>query len=50
MGSRHPLTLPERLAARLLTGGAGHLVAGVADWVTLVCRYAWARARGRPLS
>ncbi len=50
MGSRHPLTLPERLAARLLTGGVGHLVAGVVDWVTLVRRYAWARARGRSLT
>lgn len=50
MGSRHPLTLPERLAARLLTGGVGHLVAGVVDWVVLVARFTWARARGRELS
>ncbi|WP_372790197.1 hypothetical protein [Paraconexibacter sp.] len=50
MASQHPLTPPERLAARALTGSAGHLVAGVVDWLVLVGRYAWARARGRTLS
>jgi len=50
MGSRHPLTLPERVAARLLTGGVGHLVAGLVDWVVLLARVAWARARGREIS
>jgi hypothetical protein len=37
----------ERLAAWLLTGPLGHLVAGAADWCTLLARLAWARARGR---
>lgn len=36
-----------RIAAWLLTGPVGHLVAGATDWVTLLARYAWARARGR---
>ncbi len=49
MASRHPLTLLERVEARLLTGSLGHLIAGVVDWVVLVCRYAWARAHGRAL-
>ena len=37
----------ERAAAWYVTGPLGHLVAGVADWVTLLSRYLWARARGR---
>lgn len=49
MGSRHPLTLPERAAARLLTGPVGHLVAGAIDWVVLLSRYWWARIRGQQL-
>jgi hypothetical protein len=32
------------------TGPLGHFVAGFADWVQLLSRYAWARARGRSLS
>ena len=36
-------------AAWLFTGPVGHLVAGVADWVTLLMRYWWARLRGRPI-
>jgi hypothetical protein len=36
----------RRLAAWLLTGPVGFLVAGVIDWVVLVWRYVWARARG----
>ncbi|MTD42758.1 hypothetical protein GKE82_00170 [Conexibacter sp. W3-3-2] len=50
MASRHPLTLPERAAARLLCGPVGHLAAGLVDWVVLLSRYAWARARGRTLA
>jgi hypothetical protein len=39
---------PHRaIAARLVTGPAGHLVAGVADWVVLFSGWLWARARGR---
>jgi len=50
MASRDPLTPVERVAARVLTGPVGHLVAGLSDWVVLLSRYWWARARGRPLS
>jgi len=41
------VSLRTRIAAWLLTGPAGHLVAGATDWVTLLARYGWARARGR---
>jgi hypothetical protein len=34
-----------RLAAWLYTGPVGHLAAGVADWVTLLARLVWSRAR-----
>jgi hypothetical protein len=44
------LTTPERAAARLVTGPLGHLYGGVADWATLLARYAWARAHGRRLT
>jgi hypothetical protein len=37
----------RRLAAWIVTGPLGHLYGGVADWATLLARYAWARARGR---
>jgi hypothetical protein len=36
-----------RLAAWLVTGPIGHLVAGVIDWVVIMGRYVLARARGR---
>lgn len=49
MGYQHPLTLPERAAAHVLTGPIGHLAAGLADWVVLLSRYWWARIRGRRL-
>jgi hypothetical protein len=39
---------PHRaIAARLVTGPAGHLVAGVADWAVLFFVWVRARARGR---
>ena len=38
-----------RAAAWVVTGPVGHLVAGLIDWLTLVARWAWARARGRRL-
>jgi hypothetical protein len=31
----------------VITGPLGHLYGGLADWATLLTRYAWARARGR---
>jgi len=37
-----------RIAAWLVTGPLGHLWAGACDWVELLARYWWARARGRP--
>jgi hypothetical protein len=37
----------RRLAARLVTGPAAFLAAGVVDWLVLLTRYAVARARGR---
>jgi hypothetical protein len=36
-----------RLRSWIVFGPLGHLVAGVADWVELLARYWWARARGR---
>jgi len=41
--------LRERIAAWVVTGPVGHLVAGVADWAQLLARYAWARARGKEM-
>jgi hypothetical protein len=38
---------PTRAAARLVTGPAAFLLAGVIDWVVLLSRYVRARARGR---
>jgi hypothetical protein len=35
----------SRLAAWLVTGPLGHLLAGVADWVVLLAR--WVRSRVR---
>jgi hypothetical protein len=37
----------RRFAAWLITGPLGHLAAGMADWVVMLSRYWWARARGR---
>ncbi len=39
--------LHRRLAARIVTGPAGHLAAGLADWAALLARLAVAKARGR---
>jgi hypothetical protein len=39
------LTRPERLAAAIVTGPAGHLAAGLTDWAVLLTRFAWAKAR-----
>jgi hypothetical protein len=44
-----PVTHRTRFAAWLYTGPIGHLYAGLADWLTLLTRYWWARARGRAL-
>jgi hypothetical protein len=41
------LPASTRLAAWLYTGPAGHLYGGLADWVSLLSRYAVARARRR---
>jgi hypothetical protein len=37
----------ERFAGWLIFGPVGHLAGGVADWLELLARYWWARARGR---
>jgi hypothetical protein len=42
-----PLPVRVRVAAWLVTGPLGHLWAGLCDWVELLARYGWARARGR---
>jgi hypothetical protein len=44
MRRRHPL---EVLGAWLATGPVGHLAAGTVDWLAVLRRWAWARARGR---
>jgi hypothetical protein len=31
--------------AWLYTGPLGHVAAGIADWIELLARYAWSRAR-----
>jgi len=41
--------LRDRIAARVVTGPVGHLVAGVADWAQLLARYVWAHARGKEI-
>ena len=46
MAAREP-SLRSRAAARLVTGPAAFLVAGVVDWLLLLVRFAWARARGK---
>jgi hypothetical protein len=43
--ARPPLV--TRAAARLVTGPAAFLVAGLLDWVVLLSRYLYARGRGR---
>ncbi len=43
------MSLRRRSIAWLLTGPVGHFVAGMADWVVMLARYGWARARGREL-
>jgi hypothetical protein len=43
---RSPVTVA---AAWLVTGPIGHLVAGIADWIEVLARYARARARGKRL-
>jgi hypothetical protein len=37
----------SRFAARIVTGRAGHFVAGTVDWLVLIGRYVTARAAGR---
>ena len=44
-----PMSPRDRAAAWLLTGPAGHLASGVADWAVLLWRLAGARVRGRLL-
>jgi hypothetical protein len=39
--------MPSRLAAWLVTGPLGHLVAGLADWSAVAWKVLYARARGR---
>lgn len=39
----------EVLAAWVVTGPVGHLVAGIADWLQMLSRYVRARARGERL-
>jgi hypothetical protein len=42
-----PAGLGTRVAARLITGPAAFLLAGVIDWAVLLTRWLSARARGR---
>ena len=43
------MSLQRRLIAWLVTGPVGHFAAGMADWVVMLARYWWARARGREI-
>ncbi|MGI8558645.1 MAG: hypothetical protein ACR2ND_10095 [Solirubrobacteraceae bacterium] len=43
------LALPERLLTWVICGPLGHLLAGLADWLVLLARFGWAKARGRKL-
>jgi hypothetical protein len=43
------MSLRDRVAARIVTGPVGHLVAGIADWAQLLVRHLRARARGRDI-
>jgi len=47
MGGHHDTVarMLRRLAAWLVTGPLGHFVAGVVDWLALLARWAWSRAR-----
>jgi len=44
-GMRRPRPPHVVISAWLATGPLGHLYAGVVDWVVLLARLAWARAR-----
>jgi hypothetical protein len=44
------LTGRGRVAARIVTGPLAHFYGGFVDWLILLSRYLWARARGRRLS
>jgi hypothetical protein len=37
------------VAAWLVTGPIGHFAAGAVDWLILLARLGWARARGRAI-
>jgi hypothetical protein len=39
--------MASRFAARIITGPAGHFVAGAVDWLVLIGHYLAARAAGR---
>jgi hypothetical protein len=39
--------MATRFAARIITGPAGHLVAGAIDWLALIRHYLAAKATGR---
>jgi hypothetical protein len=39
--------VPSRFPARIITGPAGHFVAGTIDWLALIAHYLAARAAGR---
>ena len=44
---RQRLPAAERIAAWIVTGPVGHLVAGALDWGQLLARVLVARARGK---
>jgi hypothetical protein len=50
MGGHHDTVAPmlRRLAAWLVTGPLGHLVAGVIDWGVLLLRWLWSRRPSGP--
>jgi hypothetical protein len=40
------MPLRRRFFAWLVTGPLGHFAAGMTDWIVMLTRYWWARARG----
>jgi hypothetical protein len=49
VGNDSVVVVISRIRGWLVFGPLGHLAAGTLDWIELLARYWWARARGRAL-